>query len=195
MTTATIDDTISLITQYALDQIGHCYVFGGAPGPMFTGCTDCSGFCNFLWGRVGGQSIPGFPHGSYDGTVHGPSTVGWLEWQGQGVGSIARGLAKAGDLAVWQTHMGYCISNSEMVSAQNPASGVQRSVIDGFIPGEQLVILRLAVVGPGGISLPLPVAGDTAQIDAVIRDIAKGDKNFVYTRMRVQRMGLPWGSA
>jgi cell wall-associated NlpC family hydrolase len=184
--------TISQVTEWVLQQTGHCYAWGGAPGPDFTGCPDCSSFCNFAWGRVGNQAIPGFPAGTYDGSEHGPSTLSWLAWQGDGCGSIPRNDAQAGDLAVWPTHMGYMVNATEMVSAQDPQNGVQLSGVDGFIPGEQLTILRLAVIGPGGISLPVPGIGNQGQIDAVIRQIAKDSVNLVNTRQELYAFNPVW---
>lgn len=185
------DSLIAELTKWVIDQVGHCYALGGAPGVDGRGCWDCSSFCNFAWGRVGEQSIPGYPNGSYDGTTHGPSTLGWLGWQGQGVGSIDRSEVKAGDLMCWQTHMGFAISNTQMVSAQTPSSGTQVGTIDGFMPGETLVPLRLAVVGPGGITLPIPTIGNTMQIDRITRDVAKATRSMVDigTRIRTMRVG------
>lgn len=191
MSPPSISETINQLVRYAIDQIGHCYHYGGAPGKFGLGCWDCSSFCNWLWGFIARQSIPGFPAGTYDGTVHGPSTLGWLSWQGQGVGSVHRSLASAGDLAVWPSHMGFCIDSNEMVSAQDPQKGTRKSGIDGFIGGQQPIILRLAVVGPGGITLPFPEPGSTARIDHVIRDIAQSDRDFTWTRMRLRRVPIP----
>lgn len=187
-----IDSIITELVQYAIDQIGHCYVFGGAPGPLGEGCWDCSSFCNWMWGAAGGQTIPGYPNGTYNGAQHGPSTLTWLASQGTITGSIDRSLTSAGDLAVWRTHMGFCISNQEMVSAQTEATGTQRSNIDGFISNEPLTILRLAVVGPGGISLPIaPIPGSGA-IKRVAIDIARETRNLVALEQRATRIGNRW---
>lgn len=167
---------IAITAEY---YVGHCYLYGGAPGVDGRSCWDCSSCVNYIVGTVNGQSIPGYPNGSYSGATHGPSTLGWLGWQGQGVGSIDRAEVQPGDIMCWQTHMGIAISNTHMVSAQTPDSGTQVGVIDGFIPGEQLIPLRLAVIGPGGVTLPIPTIGGTAQIDQITRDIAKATRNMV----------------
>lgn len=178
---------IALTAEY---YVGHCYLFGGAPGLDGRSCWDCSSFANYVIGTVNGQSIPGYPHGSYDGSVHGPSTLSWLDWQGQGVGSIDRSEVQPGDIMCWRTHMGIAISNTHMVSAQTSSSGTQVGVIDGFIPGEQLVPLRLAVIGPGGITLPIPVFGGTAQIEHITRDIAKATRGMVDIGTRLRVVGV-----
>lgn len=186
-----IEHVIKHVVGYAIASEGHQYVWGGAPGPEGLNGWDCSSACDFWWGRVGGQTIPGYPHGSYDGTVHGPTTVTWLASQGTVTGAIPRQLAEAGDLAVWPTHMGLCINNQEMMSAQDPANGTRRSGIDGFIPGEPLTILRLAAIGPGGVNMPLPPFGDPGRLDAVIRNIARQDQALVWNQMKVKRVTVP----
>ena len=177
------------LIQEALNSIGHAYLYGGAPGPAGLDPWDCSSCQNDNIGRVNGLAIPGYAPGTYDGTVHGPSTIGWLDAQGGIVGSIDRSLAEGGDLAVWRTHMGMFINNQEMVSAANPSQGTIRSLVDGFIQGEQLVVLRLAHFGPGGITLPVPTIGGSAQLEKITRDIARSDQNLVYKRMQSVRIG------
>lgn len=177
------------LVQEALNSIGHAYTFGGAPGPNGDQPWDCSSCQNDNIGRVNGLSIPGYPDGSYDGTVHGPSTIGWLDAQGGIVGSIDRSLAEGGDLAVWRTHMGMFINSDEMVSAANPSAGTIRSGVDGFIQGEQLVVLRLAHFGPGGITLPVPTIGSDAHLEQLTRQIAESDRSLVARRMQIARIG------
>lgn len=178
-------ELIKHVAEFELASLGHCYVFGGSPGPDGTGCWDCSSMQNYAWGRIGGQSIPDFPDGSYNGLEHGPSTIGWLDSQGTVTGSVPRDQAQLGDLAVWQTHMGFVLDVNEMISAANPGAGTIRSQIDGFIPGEQLIILRLAVIGAGGITLPIPTMSGTGQIDAAMRDVAKSIHDIVSVGMRI----------
>lgn len=170
----------------AESYIGHPYIFGGIPGRNGNAPWDCSSSMNFIYGVDAGLDIPDFPAGTYDGTVHGPSTLGWLGWQGQGVGSIDRDTAQAGDIACWQTHMGMFINHDEMVSAQNRANGTKRSFVDGFIPNEQLVCLRLAVIGPGGITLPTPHFAGTAEMARLTRDIARSARDLVWIRMQIR---------
>ena len=187
--------SIEQLGEWMVDQVGHCYVYGGAPGPDFRGCVDCSSYCNYGWGVVAGQAIPGYAAGEYTGAEHGPSTVTWLAAQGTVCGSVNRDDAQLGDLAVWPTHMGFIIDSERMVSAQNPTDGIQISGIDGFIPGEPLTILRLSVVGPGGISFPVGGLADQSQISGLIREIAQQSRTMVGVTMAVnatlpQRGGL-----
>lgn len=190
-----MERTIEKVIAFAHSEIGHEYVWGGAPGTDLKGGWDCSSFVNTCWGYVGGQSIPEFPHGTYNGTVHGPTAEEWIQWQGQGVGSIARSLASPGDLAAWPTHIGLVINNEQMISAENPADGTQIGTIDGFIPGEPLTILRLATIGPGGITVPGFKLADENQIDAVIRDIAKSSRTLVNAAMVIRNAGRIPGHA
>ena len=175
------------VVQEALNSIGHAYLFGGAPGTSGVDPWDCSSCTNYNFGRVNGLSIPGFPNGSYDGSTHGPSTVSWLAAQGTVVGSIDRSECEGGDIACWQTHMGTFINANEMVSAQNPTDGTQRSGVDGFISGEQLVCLRLATFGPGGITLPELSFGSPKALDAITREVARSSQALIWKRMRIQR--------
>jgi len=175
------------VIQEALNSIGHAYVFGGAPGPDGANPWDCSSCVDDNIGRVNGLSIPGFPDGSYDGTSHGPSTVSWLDWQGDGVGSIDRSEAIGGDIACWQTHMGVFINPDEMVSAENPTDGTRRSFVDGFMPDEQLVVLRLTKFGPGGITLPVLSIGNSKAVERITREIARSSQDLVWKRMQLQR--------
>lgn len=135
---------VSGIAGDALRYEGHPYDFGGAPGTDGTHPWDCSSFANWVVGHDAGHAIPGFPAGQYTGAVHGPSTISWLAWSGCRTVGHDGGQAQAGDLAVWQTHMGICTGPDAMISARNPAKGTTTSKINGFIPGEVLFIRRLA---------------------------------------------------
>lgn len=177
------------VVNEALNSIGHAYQFGGAPGINGDQPWDCSSCVNDNVGRVNRLAIPGYAAGGYDGSVHGPSTIGWLDAQGGVVGSIDRSLAEGGDIACWRTHMGMFINHDEMVSAANPTDGTIRSFVDGFIQGEQLVVLRLAHFGPGGITLPVPTIGSDAHLEQLTRQIAESDRNLVARRMQIVRIG------
>ena len=121
---------------------GAGYVWGGIPARGI-GNWDCSSFSNEVIGHDMHMSIPGFPGGSYTGDVHGPSTLEWISWTGCRTVGRSGADAVAGDLCVWQTHMGIAIGPNQMISAQSPSTGTQVSEIDGFIPSEQLFIRRL----------------------------------------------------
>jgi hypothetical protein len=90
--------------------------------------------------------IPGFRAGQYNGSEHGPVTGEWLIWNGLITIGHNGNEAQAGDLAVWQTHMGICTGPNTMVSAQNPKDGTRESPINGFI-AELLTIRRYKAGG------------------------------------------------
>ena len=124
--------TGSEIADDALKYVGAGYVWGGnADKP---GNWDCSSFVSYVLGHDldiplpgGNWGNPGFPP-----HAHGPTTVTYLVY-GHPIG---RAEVQAGDLIVWQTHMGIAISNNEMVSARDPQEGTGKDTIDGDIPGE-----------------------------------------------------------
>ena len=134
--------TQSDLANAALASQGHMYKYGGAPGVDGTQPWDCSSACNYWVGVDIGHAIPGYAAGKYTGAGHGPATGAWLIWAG--LKSISRGSVQAGDIMVWQTHMGVAISNSEMVSAQGPTGtpSTRVSSIEGP-PGEVLFPKRL----------------------------------------------------
>lgn len=129
----------------ALAYQGNPYCLGGSYYASTMGCPigtfDCSSFANLVIGRDLGLSIPFYPNGSYKGTSHGPTTFVWLVWPG--CVNVRRQDVQAGDLIVWQTHMGIAISNSQMISAQTPGSGTKVSAIDGFMLTEVPTYRRL----------------------------------------------------
>lgn len=97
------------------------YVYGGPPPP---GTVDCSSFASKVLAEAG-IARPG--GAAFDPAHHGPTTLQYLFYGT----AVSRSAVQAGDLCVYQTHMGIAISNTEMVSAQTPNSGVQKSTIDG----------------------------------------------------------------
>jgi hypothetical protein len=131
------------IANYALRYSGHAYVYGGSPGPSAENPWDCSSFVSWVLNGVG-LAIPG---GSWatvtsNGTKHGPTTTDYLLWSGATTIPVA--YASAGCLAVWSTHIGICISNSDMISALNPSLGTAvTGISDGGPQGESVVIRRL----------------------------------------------------
>ncbi len=115
------------------------YVWGGA-NPA-TGW-DCSGAVNYCACHNLRLDIPGIKGGQFTGKTHGPTTVEWITWTG--CKTISRSEIQAGDLCVWQSHIGVAISNSEYVSAVDPAEGTKVGPIDGGGPsGETLVPRRI----------------------------------------------------
>lgn len=139
----------SAIAADALRYEGTPYTWDGAPGtqPMVNGIGphDCSSLANWVYGHDMGLAIPGYGIGTYDGSSHGPPTGLWLIWTGCTTVGHDGNQAQAGDLAVWQTHMGICLGPDQMLSAQTEATGTQISAINGFIP-EILFIRRMKAV-------------------------------------------------
>lgn len=113
------------------------YVFGGPP-PM--GTVDCSSFASKCLAQAGISNPGGAP---YDPRTHGPNTISYLSWIGAKTIGHSASDAQAGDLCVWQTHMGICIGNGKMVSARDPAEGVGVDNIAGDMPFEILFVRRL----------------------------------------------------
>jgi cell wall-associated NlpC family hydrolase len=132
--------TNSGIANAALKYNGHAYLFGGAPGPNGQNPWDCSSDVNWVVGHDLKQSIPGFPNGSYNGSVHGPATLSWISW-GAFVSHNAKD-AEAGNICVWETHMGIAIGGGKMISALNPQLGTMVTTIDGGAPPGELLWVR-----------------------------------------------------
>jgi cell wall-associated NlpC family hydrolase len=129
------------IAQDALQYQGHPYLYGGAPGADGSQPWDCSSFVSWILGHDFGLALPGHSQRGYNGSEHGPTTLGYLIWQGARTIPFSR--AQAGDLAVWQTHAGIFISPTEMISALNPQLGTQVTGVQGIVPGEILVVRRI----------------------------------------------------
>jgi cell wall-associated NlpC family hydrolase len=132
----------SNVASDALKYVGHCYSYGGAPGTSGTGCWDCSSFCNWVLGHDLGMAIPGYGYGQYDGSVHGPTTLSYLVWSGAKTIGNNPASAQAGDLCVWQTHMGIATGNSNMVSALDESLGTLETTISGGAPTGELLLIR-----------------------------------------------------
>lgn len=123
----------------ALSYVGKLkYVFGGPP-PM--GTVDCSSFASKVLAQGGVKNPGGAP---YDPRSHGPTTLSYLGWIGAKTVGHSATDAQAGDLCVWQTHMGIAIGDGTMVSARDPAEGVGRDQIAGDMPGEFLFVRRVS---------------------------------------------------
>jgi cell wall-associated NlpC family hydrolase len=131
--------TGNAIADDALKYQGAGYVWGGAPGSG-SGHWDCSSFANAVLGRDLGGVIPGYPAGTYHGQAHGPATLQYLGFGTAVPGGAA--AAQAGDLCVWQTHMGIAIGNGQMISALNPSLGTRVTTIAGGAPGLEVLFVR-----------------------------------------------------
>jgi cell wall-associated NlpC family hydrolase len=124
--------TGNAIADDALHYSGHAYVYGGSPGKDGSAPWDCSSFCNWVLSHDLNLPWPGA--GQYTGTSHGPTTIQWGAWfraHSAGSTTVQRGQVQPGDVIVWSGHMGIAVSNTQMISARNPAMGTGVSDIDG----------------------------------------------------------------
>lgn len=135
--------TDSQIANTALRYVGHPYKFGGAPGRDGKNPWDCSSMDNWVLGHDLGLTLPGSSSPGYDGMEHGPDTIEYLSWDGAETVGHNAGVAQAGDLCVWQTHMGIAIGNGQMVSAENPSRGTRIDPI--HLTGEVLFVRRVRI--------------------------------------------------
>lgn len=137
----------SAIANDALKYQGHAYLYGGAPGPDGSRPWDCSSFSSWVLGHDSGLTLPGAGAAGYNGESHGPTTVAYLAWaHAQTVGHDG-GHAQAGDLCVWQTHMGIALGGGQMISALNPHLGTQVTTITAGAPPGELLFVRRPVLG------------------------------------------------
>lgn len=134
----------SQIANDALKYSGHAYRYGGAPGPSGNSPWDCSSFVNWVLGHDLGHAIPGYAAGKWNPNTHGPATGDYLLWGGAKTISHNSKDAQAGDLCVWQTHMGIAIGGGKMISALNERLGTQVTGIDGIVSGEMLFVRRVS---------------------------------------------------
>lgn len=139
-TSGTSTPTGSAIADKALTYVGHPYLYGGSPGTSGSNPWDCSSFVNWVLGHDLGMAIPG--QTGYSGTSHGPNTVSYLAWSGAKTIGNNPASAVAGDLCVWQTHMGIATGGGSMVSALDEALGTKVTTISGGAPGGELLFIR-----------------------------------------------------
>lgn len=136
--------TASAIANDALKYAGHPYLYGGAPGTAGTRPWDCSSFCNWVLGHDLGMKLPGASSPGYSGTSHGPNTLLYLGWGAATTVGHSASAAQAGDLCVWQTHMGIATGGGQMISALNESLGTRVTTIAGGSPaGEALFVRRI----------------------------------------------------
>jgi len=138
------------IASDAQKYAGHPYLYGGAPGPNGTKPWDCSSFVNWVLGHDLGMTLPGNSTPGYNGSSHGPNTISYLGWTGAATISNKASDAQAGDLCVWQTHMGIALGNGNMISALNPSLGTKVTTIAGGSPGPEILFVRR--IRPTGVT-------------------------------------------
>jgi hypothetical protein len=124
------------IASDAVNDVGHAYLLGGAPGPNFDQPWDCSSAVAKWLGHDFGLRLPGQSKPGYDGTSHGPGSWQYISWNGAKTVSGP----SAGCLVIWPGmgaagHIGIAISATKMVSALNPAMGTQVTDIVTTKPG------------------------------------------------------------
>lgn len=135
----------SAIAAAAAQYEGHKYVYGGPSNP--TSGWDCSSFVSYILGQQG-IPIPGGTWASVtgNGAQHGPVAASYLTWSG--AATIKRSAVQAGDLLCWETHVGFALDNSQMISAYDESSGTCVTGIDGAGPtGEAYTPVCRAING------------------------------------------------
>jgi cell wall-associated NlpC family hydrolase len=136
--------TDSAVANDALRYAGHPYIYGGAPGTNGTSGWDCSSFCNWVLGHDLGMTLPGDSSPGYNGENHGPTTLSYLGWTAAQTIGHSADTAMAGDLCVWQTHMGIATGGGQMISALNESLGTRVTTVSGGAPpGEFLFVRRI----------------------------------------------------
>ena len=114
------------IANDALKYQGQGYNWGGRADKP--GNWDCSSFVSYVLGHDLNMGLPGGKWGAagFPPNEHGPTTT---EYQGFGT-AITRAQVQAGDLVVWDAHVGIAINNTTMISARTSTTGTGTSAID-----------------------------------------------------------------
>lgn len=124
----TPSSTGSQIADDALKYVGAGYVYGGNASKI--GDWDCSSFVSYVLGHDLGMALPGGKWGEpgFPPDSHGPTTLTYLLF-GTPVNNAS---VVAGDLVVYNTHMGIAIDQNNMVSAEDEQQGTQKATIAGM---------------------------------------------------------------
>ena len=136
--TTDITATNSAIANDALQYVGDGYVYGG---PSTPNKWDCSSFVSYVLGHDLGMAIPGGSWASVtaNGTQHGPASGTYMSFGT----SVPLAQAQAGDLLATGDHIGICIGNGQMVSAQDEVLGVGVASYTSGFPGGTPVCRRV----------------------------------------------------
>jgi cell wall-associated NlpC family hydrolase len=142
------------VATQALKYKGVPYVWGG----YLPSGWDCSGFVGYVLGHDFGFTLPLGLH--WNRGFHGPVALNYKTW------TKARTVptASPGVLCCWNTHVGFAISSTRMVSALDPRFGTAITRIDQTgPPGETLSLREINLVslsgdGPPGKTSGCPVA-------------------------------------
>jgi cell wall-associated NlpC family hydrolase len=106
----------SAIASDAIRYQGVPYKWGG----YLPSGWDCSGFVNYVLGHDLGMSLPG--GAVYTGTSHGPVVGQYQAWNA--AVHVPLSQVQAGDIILYTVvHMGIAVSNTEFISAEDPADG------------------------------------------------------------------------
>lgn len=110
---------------------------------------DCSGAVNYCLCHDLRLPIPGYRGGTFNGSVHGPATGGWMAWSG--LREIPRAKCNVGTIVIWPTHMGIAVGPNYYVSAFDTQLGTVIEPIHGGGPiGETARFFQLRNIGGGG---------------------------------------------
>lgn len=124
----------------AIQDVGHAYQYGGAPGINGTNPWDCSSACNWWAGKKAGLVIP--YDNPYTGIDHGPATGSWFFFGSMYNGS--RTAPDAGIIIVWTSHMGISLGNGNICSALNPGLGTRvTSIVEAAPFGEPMNLRQI----------------------------------------------------
>ena len=151
----------SPLAQDLLNYVGKApYKWGGGNPQGW----DCSGAVNYCANHDMGLPIPLYPKPhSFTGASHGPPTLGWLAWAPANMLHITSANVQAGDIVIWQTHMGIAINHTQYVSAYDTQEGTVVHNIHGGGPvGEVATFWRYKFGTPNaGAQNPNPLTGVT----------------------------------
>lgn len=121
----------SPLAQDFLNYVGKApYKWGGGNPQGW----DCSGAVNYVANHDMGLPIPLYKPHTFTGASHGAPTLGWLAWAPANLEHITAGNVQAGDIVIWQTHMGIAINATQYVSAFDTAEGTVVHQIHGGGP-------------------------------------------------------------
>lgn len=134
--------------------------FTGSPykwGGYLPSGWDCSGCVNYVLGNVLGMTLPGGY--VYTGKAHGPVAAQYLTWSG--AHTVSASSAAAGDLCVWETHIGVYLGAGKMCSALDPAYGTAVTPTSYGPPGEVMVYRRVTASGNQDATLTTSLSGNS----------------------------------
>lgn len=136
------------IAHDALKYQGAGYAWGG--DASVPGQWDCSSFVSKVLGQDFGMVLPGggrWGDPGYPPHDHGPGSTQYMLY-GQGV-TLAE--IAPGDLIVSTEHIGICIGNGEMISAESPSNGTRIGTFPAGFPSGPPVYRRVVSPAAGAL--------------------------------------------